>query len=95
MIEIKPNTKLNLQMSLIIASILIVGVIIGAFIPGIYDDWRKEIYDIGYNQSRIDTVFTIANEGSYPVYWQTENGSVLVFATLQQICGGGQDATTS
>ena len=87
MIKLKPNTKQNLQISLIIAFILIIGVIIGACIPGFYNSWKQEIYDTGYNQSRIDTILWIANTGQYPAYAQSENGSVLVMATLQQICG--------
>lgn len=85
----KLNTQANWGLTIMIALILIVGVIIGLFIPGFYTGWRKEIYDTGYNQSRIDTILTMANQGAYPVYAQTENGSVLVFATLQQICGTG------
>ncbi len=55
-----------------------------------YYEWKLNIYELGYNQSRTDTILLIANSGNYPVYAQGENGTVLIFGTLQQICGAGQ-----
>ncbi len=52
-----------------------------------YGEWRQEIYDIAYNQSYIDTIYSIASaQGNTGNIIFIENNTI-ASRNIQDICG--------
>ncbi|KKL48769.1 hypothetical protein LCGC14_2322180 [marine sediment metagenome] len=92
MCEEKPKKKFNPWNIGILVLVLIFCILIWEGFQVYYFDWKQEIYDTGYNQSRIDTLLAIAQQqGNTGNIIFIENNTVTA-RNIRQLCGVDENA---